>query len=482
MNYLGLWDRFTDVRYFWSENKEVLEDFSNFIKDKAELDRNYGKGLEKLGKLPMFEKVFGTSAPTFQGLKTFYIESSEHLINQSNYLIDDVYTKLRKLLTSHDAYNQEFKHLGKKMVLEREKLVKNHLKCRSKYWKTCKENELAAGKLNSKASQQEENSHKSYMVAISQLNSFNMIFQENMKRVLQVYQDQNLEKMHTLRQVIQAFVAGEASNIYSMKMHLDNLSLALDTFNPDTDQKMFIDSTFTGNKIEEQSFISYAQSLNRNSIDLNSIKPDERLLNIINNCWSGTILTNEDKEYFHECLVRENGKKKLITLLNEKRKNGEFKIHVNTFKDLGELFNMALNCLYDIEHLGMAKQCIILSQTFFMVKEPQNPGTTQEKIYLQTLIVDHQLWKKEDYWEYMVENAVESALDSLNEFGDEYDKQNHHMKKKSVIISAIVSYVHMMASFNVEKNRVASVLQRTKDKYKISDDELSVSDLLSFIN
>ncbi|OMJ85122.1 hypothetical protein SteCoe_13654 [Stentor coeruleus] len=479
MSYFDLWDRFDEVCAFWTENKRTLEDLSVFIKEKAELDRYYSKGLEKISKLPLFDRAFGTVSPIFDILKKFYSSSTETLFNHSSYLLDEIYVKLKKIITSHDLTIQDLKLLGKKSILDREKFIKKHLKARDKYWQACTDSEQS-NKYHTKAAQQEEILQKSYMSAINKLNSFNIQFKDNMKRILNTYQNQNLEKMQTMRQVMQAFVAGEASNIYSMKMYIDNLPIAIDVFNPDVDQRMFIDLVFTGAQIEDQSFVSSAQSLSQpHFISHASIKRDQDLINIINKCWNGEALTNEDKEHFSERINKDNGKKKLIILLNEKRKNGEFTIHKDTFKDLGEIFSMALDTFTGIEHLNMAKQCIILSQTFFMVKENLQEGTS-EKIYLQTLIIGHDLWKKEDYWENMVKNAVEDALNSLNEFGDEYDKQNKDTKRNSVIISAIVSYVHMMISFNVDKERVVLVLMKVKDRYKITD--LDVSDLIGLVS
>lgn len=479
MNYFDLWNRFDEVRVFWTENKKTLEDLSIFIKDKAELDRYYSKGLEKISKLPLLDRTFGTASPIFDSLKKFFSSISEILFHHSNYLLDDVYTKLKKIITLHDLSIQDLKHLGKKSILDHEKFLKKHQKARDKYWQACIDSE-SSNKGHTKAAQQEESLQKSYMSAINQLNSFNTQFKENMKRVLNTYQSQNLEKMQTMRQVLQAFVAGEASNVYSMKMHLDNLPIAIDVFNPDVDQRMFIDLAFTGAQIEDQSFVSSAQSLGQSHVLSHaSVKRDQDLLDIIDKCWNGKELNNDDKEHFRERINKDTGKKKLIILLNEKRKNGEFNIHKDTFKDLGEIFLMALDSFTGIEHLNMAKQCIILSQTFFMIKDPIQGGNS-EKVYLQTLIVGHDLWKKEEYWENMVENAVEDALKSLNEFGDEYDRLNGDTKRQSVIVSAIISYVHMMISFNVERERVVSVLMKTKENHKITD--LDVTDLVGLIS
>lgn len=466
MDYTNLWDRFFEVKDFWQENRKLLEDFSNFIKDKIEIDRAYGKGLEKISKLGLFERIFGTISPVFQGLKIYYSQSAAHLLSYADYLQEEVQSKLKKIISCHDVAIHEFKNQGKKLVIEREKLVKNHLKSRSRYWKICKENEQGI-KPGAKSAQLEETANKSYMLSINQLNSFNQIYEEGINKVLQMYQEQINEKLFTLRQSLQHFIANEASTIYSMKMLIDGLPIALETFNPEIDQRMFIDSTYTGRVIEQENFLSYAQC------QKNEVGPDSELLKIINNCWDGVSLTDENFKYFESVIAKSEGQKKFITFLNEKRKNGLFKVPDQSFEDLGKLVNGALDRFNEIEHLTLAKQCIILSQTFFKVSE------NEEKIFLQTLVANHKLWNKEDYWEFMVENAVDCAVDNLTEFGDEIHAEELEERRRSVIVSAIVSYSHMMASFNVDKCKILTILQRGKEKYDLSQNELPVDEIMT---
>ena len=485
MSYLDLWDKFTDVRGFWAENRKTIDEFSMFLKEKAELDRFYGKGLEKLGKLPLFDRSFGTISPAFQGLRTFYSESSGQLLYHADYLQNELFTKLKRIVLLQDANIHEYKQQGKRLVMEREKLVKNHLKCRNKYWKICKENESLTQKSNARPAQLEDGYNKAYMVAINQLNSFNPIFQDGMKRILLEYQSQNSEKLLELRAVFQKFVASEASNVYSMKMHLDNLPVAIDTFNPDVDQRMFVGSTFTGKLIEDESFLSYSHGVSeKNNIESVDSNDEETFEAIVNSCWIGNPLGFEDKKYFSEVISKDIAKRKFIMILNNKRKNGEFRVPKNTFADLGALFNLALDSFTEIEHLSVAKQCIILSQTFYTSSEnPEEDVQKAEKTYLQSLIFDHPLWKKEDYWEYMVENAVQCSLKSLTEFDDELDTNDDlEIRKKSVISSAVISYAHIMSSFKIDKNRVISILEKTKAKHNLSDDELPLLYLVDLDN
>lgn len=476
MSYQGLWDTFPEVRSFWTENRKILDDFATFLKEKAELDRYYGKGLERLGKLPIFDRPLNSLSPSFKGLQDFCTETSEQILYHANYLQNDLFNQLKKTILLQDATIHEHKRFGKRIVLEREKLVKNHIKCRDKFWKICRENENIGSKNNPKSAQTEENYHKAYMVAINQLNSFNPVFQEGIKKVLNEYQLQNTEKLKELRQVFQKFVSGEASNIYSMKMHVDILPAAIDTFNPEIEQRLFVDSVFTGRLVEDECFLSYSNGIPEKSMA--DVQFDENFTKVINDCWAGKGLTPAGKSYFIEEIQKNKGKKKFIMMLNEKRKNGEFKIPAQTFEDLGTLFNSALDSFDNMEHLSVAKQCIILSQTFFSYL-----GDSEEKTYLQSLIFDHPLWKKEEYWEFLMDSAISVSLESLTEFGDDSDtKEDLEMRKKSVISSAIISYAHIMTTFKIDKGQIVSLLEKSKSKHQLSDEELPILYLVDLDN
>ena len=114
---------------------------------------------------------------------------------------------------------------------------------------------------------------------------------------------------------------------------------------------------------------------------------------------------------------------------------------------------------------------------FFMKQIFFENRKNDEKIFLQTMVVNHKLWTKEDYWEFMVFNAVDCALDNLNEFGNE-DAEELEEKKKSVIASTFVSYSHMMDSFCVDKEKIFSILQRGREKYGLSQSELPVEEII----
>lgn len=93
---------------------------------------------------------------------------------------------------------------------------------------------------------------------------------------------------------------------------------------------------------------------------------------------------------FSALLNDPDGKRAWITILNEKRNRGEFSIPNDTFFQVGELFQIVLSKLMEINDFNCASQCIILSQTFY--KEESS-----SKHYLQSLVMTHPFWNQENF-------------------------------------------------------------------------------------
>ena len=124
---------FAELRSHWTEGHKLLEEFLIFIKEKAELDRAYGLGLEKISKLGLFDINISSLVLSLSALKTSTIDISTYFLSHSMYLEDDLYLKIKNTITCHDLSLKTLKEKIKKLFFHREKLIKKHLSTREKY-------------------------------------------------------------------------------------------------------------------------------------------------------------------------------------------------------------------------------------------------------------------------------------------------------------------------------------------------------------
>ena len=146
---------------------------------------------------------------------------------------------------------------------------------------------------------------------------------------------------------------------------------------------------------------------------------------------------------------------------------------IEGFAGLGELFNHVLDSLNAEKNFAVARQCIILSQTFF----------TKDKQYVQSLIISHPLWNSNQFWKDIIEDSIINEINALIECeNDISDYDILEGRNKSVIIAALVSYIDIMVSFNKDKKLIIDIAESCKQKYTITDDELPLHFILNISN
>ena len=281
------------------------------------------------------------------------------------------------------------------------------------------------------------------------------------------------------KSVLQNIISSEASYIYVMKMHIDKLVKAVDVIDFSNEKQITEHLIDKGLEIADEVFISSKQDIvinysNKQSIlELEPQIVDSQVKKILNKCWDGLKIEHFELEYFIKHIGTIEGKRAFILLLNEKRKLGEFTLPIEGFAGLGELFNHVLDSLNAEKNFAVARQCIILSQTFF----------TKDKQYVQSLIISHPLWNSNQFWKDIIEDSIINEINALIECeNDISDYDILEGRNKSVIIAALVSYIDIMVSFNKDKKLIIDIAESCKQKYTITDDELPLHFILNISN
>lgn len=227
MSYTNLWDKFKEVRVHYRETRKIVDEFIVFLRDKSELDRTYARGLEKLTQSSFFELEKGTLDPGLAFLQ-------QHLLNQvslykglANQFHVDLALALRQLLVHQDLLIKENKDYGKKLVQEREKLIKIALKAKEKYYKAGKDAEISTQNRNKFefALKQEEEFARAYHTSIESSNNFAYEFKEGMDKILTTYQLHEEERMKLLKESLLRMLEYEKSFLASLQESLDTMQL-----------------------------------------------------------------------------------------------------------------------------------------------------------------------------------------------------------------------------------------------------------------
>lgn len=456
------WQYFVELREYWDEKCGILESLSQFVKEKQELDRDYGRRIEKLCRLPLFDSKSGSFGQTIRAMQESLQEISLNFLSHCEFIQEDLLGFIKEMVNSHEASIKEIRTKTKNLIREREKLLKKLENSKNKYLKCTKENDYI---LQNAKLQPEISTLDNYLAALHNLNTFNAVFRAEISQPLLRFKEKILEKLETAKKICQHLITSDANCIYSMKMHFDKLAGLIEQTSFEIEKKELEALTNKGTQIANESFVSKpttkpdAQTL----LDLGLCINDEELNQIVSDCWSGTRLTKETNEIFKAKISTIEGKKGFIQVLNEKRKIAEFLVPGEGYDSLGLLFRATLDSLLLNKNFPITRQCIILSQTFF----------NDSHGFIQDLIIDHPLWNLPGYWEILVTESIIDEVKQSNEVtGVESNHEETNKRNKAVIVSTLIAYMDIMNSFNKGTDLISGVLSKCKKQFHLVDEEI----------
>ena len=122
---------------------------------------------------------------------------------------------------------------------------------------------------------------------------------------------------------------------------------------------------------------------------------------------------------------------------------------------IGKLLNIILSKIERDNDYFSAKNCIILSQTFFC--NHQN-----EKVYLKSYIQNNQLFKSRQFWDTLIDNIIDSQLDQIeNIFGNIY------------------TLISNLFDFGLKEKEIKEIMEPKIKKYKLDNKQIKdIDDLI----
>ena len=187
-------------------------------------------------------------------------------------------------------------------------------------------------------------------------------------------------------------------------------------------------------------------------------------------CWEGINISEDEYKQFNHIISTSDGRKSWLYYLNERRIKSNFKISASGFTMISKMLQSFLDCVSESNDEYSAKMAIVLSQTFFQER-------SNEKIYLQSSLVNHQLWCREDMWIKMIEDGIQKEMDNYAQFCMDETSEEHKERMVAIISSQLSSYTHNMKTFQLKISIIENVIQILAEKYKIP--ELMTAELLN---
>lgn len=177
-------------------------------------------------------------------------------------------------------------------------------------------------------------------------------------------------------------------------------------------------------------------------------------------------ITQEEVNYlFSAIFTEEEYFMKYLLCLNNYRTTGKYEISPDVFNIIKIIFDKKADELLVANNIKIAGFIVILSQTFYMMKD-------NEKYYLQKEVQKKQYFRDIKFWVNYFEDGITEDVIKFEEeskkIGAVYSDEKKEKKLEEIAFSKMASLVTSLTDFEIEKEKIEAILLPLFDKYKIS--------------
>lgn len=178
-------------------------------------------------------------------------------------------------------------------------------------------------------------------------------------------------------------------------------------------------------------------------------------------------LSKEEQEELHNLIQEKEKRQIFLRTLNKQRTTGKFARQERIMNYLRDILNSILEISEKDQDFGSAKNCIILSQTFYS----EDKG---EKHYLFESIKDNKWLKSKEFWsgliDLMIDEEFQKNESSSKEVNDQETEQEKKRRISNIAFSQVLPYSNNMLDFRLDKKDILEVVESYIKKYDIEKD------------
>lgn len=474
--------------------RKESEYFLNALGEWASTEEMYSKGMEMV-----YNHIGLKISPNsfFDNLRIHIVSLSQKARYFSDSLNTHILGDYKRLLCMQNQSSKNTYFKGKELSNFMAKKHKRVIKKTDKYYSSCKECEQVALELDKNPSaphkaillekvkilkNQSDSNFDNYKTATLSFNRALQKFYESIGKIIKAYNveeeircrayKESLEKLKIfINQKTEGLVVGD---LMLKEQIIPKLIQDNDFFLED----LVINEYKSAHPLFEDSEKWYTMHTVKNSKDPNFKESNLEEIyrsdckKLLEKVWGGDYISKDDFMKFSSRLKEPLGRKAWCFCLNQQRSKGLFVICESGFSKLSELMTIAINECEKANDISIAKICIILSQTFYKKIDTY-------KIYLQSNILNHNLWKNLKFWKKVLKSSIN---EELNKEGME--SLEGTSQEKCIVFSQLVSYGNIMMSFNLSFEVIETLIGKYAKIYNFAFEEIqgvmqAVSDSLS---
>ena len=515
-----LWNQYENLqnmiqqKYVYFEGKlklfkDISAEYSNiFVNMKKHFDVDIKQKRPK--EILQYQEIFD--------ILTYYINNA--LNNQKN-IFDHIVSYIDVILNKYEKvkrnYN-EFKEYLPKYTSEKEKFIKT----KEKYHKSAlqsetsllnfyKENLNKNTTLNipKKYFKETLENLKKYQIGIENVNNKRKIAIDQQEKLINYYSSTNQMEIKIYYQIVNDFFKIEhKNNLESYYVEqVNNLKTNYDKHNIKEESWQKLSELKSNEKPDPEFIFEQYQS----NIDFDKCKEKEEfqanvetvkmIKSQLDNAFNDfTVEREENKKNMRELLEKLFNSKEEITdtdkqtfinylddtathhlflvVLSKLRTNNEFNKSKKLIELLSESINKILESSEAVLDYRNAKNCLILSQTFYYEEQGK-------KIYILEFIKKNEWLNSVDFWRELILKMVKEEIKKFSElhYKDEnYIKLNEKIDQlpekivkriQDILFSQLITYITNMNEFNIAKKYIVQIVDEFTEKYNyLSKDQI----------
>ena len=181
--------------------------------------------------------------------------------------------------------------------------------------------------------------------------------------------------------------------------------------------------------------------------------------------------TDEEKNKLLDYLKEKWSQTYFLIYLSKQRTKGRFARSQKLVKDLAEILNIILNTAEKEKDYHAAKNCMILSQTYYY--DEKNKDGNIKKKYLLDFIINYKWLRSPNFWRGIIQEMIDfEAKNYMKLNPDEpslFDENNKKSTAKlaNICFSQLLPYANNMKEFYMDIRIILKVIDEFVEKYDL---------------
>ena len=184
--------------------------------------------------------------------------------------------------------------------------------------------------------------------------------------------------------------------------------------------------------------------------------------------------TDEEKEKLMEFLKEKWSQNYFLIYLSKQRTKGRFSRTSKLVKDLAEILILVLQTAEKEKDYEAARNCIILSQTYYYEDKDKDENLTKK--YLLEYILDYKWLRTPEFWRGLIDAMISLEIKKYMESNPDepslFDENNEKSKERlsNFGFSQLLTYSNNMREFFMDERIVVKIIDEFVEKYRVQKD------------